>query len=46
MKVSIFQTEAHGDEYKIQKEHGETEALVHFPPEASDANDDEQKHRK
>ncbi|CAH2089198.1 unnamed protein product [Euphydryas editha] len=44
MKVAILEAQANGDEDKIKQEHGETETLVHFPPKAGYADDDEDQH--
>lgn len=44
MQVLVLKAQADGDKNKVQKEHGETQAFVHFPPKAGYADYDEDKH--
>lgn len=44
VEVPVFQAQTDSNENEVQHEHGEAEALVHLPPEAGDAEDDEQQH--
>lgn len=42
----VLEHEGDGDENEVEQKHGETEALVHLPPEARDGHDDEQQHHE
>lgn len=44
MQVFVLKAQADCDKNKVQKEHGEAQAFVHFPLKAGYADDDEDKH--
>lgn len=44
VEVPILETQTDSYEDKVEKKHGEPKAPVHLPPEAGDADDDEDQH--